>query len=66
VAKDHLIVSTWFLQGQRGSDTLARGAPTRTREKCRLFDTTGKNWRSLLNFALHSAFNSSILPCAFV
>jgi hypothetical protein len=24
VAKDHLIVSTWFLRGPRGSDTLAR------------------------------------------
>jgi hypothetical protein len=24
VAKDHLVVSTWFLQGPRGSDTLAR------------------------------------------
>jgi hypothetical protein len=24
VAKDHLVVSTWFLRGPRGSDTLAR------------------------------------------
>jgi hypothetical protein len=23
VAKDHLVVSTWFLRGPRGSDTLA-------------------------------------------
>jgi hypothetical protein len=42
------------------------GAPTRTREECRLFDTLGKNWRSLLNLALHSAFNSSILPYLIV
>jgi hypothetical protein len=42
------------------------GAPTRTREECRLFDTSAKNWRSLLNLALHSTFNSSILLCSIV
>jgi hypothetical protein len=26
-AKDHLIVSTWFLRGPRGSDTVARVLP---------------------------------------
>jgi hypothetical protein len=51
VAKDHLIESTWFLRGLRGSDIYA-GAPTRTREECRLFGTSAKNWRSLLTLAL--------------
>jgi hypothetical protein len=40
------------------------GAPMRTREERRLFDTSAKNWRSLLTLALHSTFTLIILLCA--
>jgi hypothetical protein len=58
---EHLVLAR-----TKGERYPCAGAPTRTREECRLFDTSGKNWRSLLNLALHSTFNSSILPCLVV
>jgi hypothetical protein len=61
VAKDHLIVSNWFLRGLRGSDTLARVLQRGLGKSADYSIPRQKNWRSLLNVALHSAFNSSIL-----
>jgi hypothetical protein len=56
---EHLVLAR--TEGERYPCT---GAPTRTREECRLFDTSTKNWRSLLNLALHSAFNLSTSLCS--
>ena len=58
---EHLVLAR-----TKGEQYPCAGAPTRTREECRLFDTSGKNWRSHLNLALHSVFNSSILHCVIV
>jgi hypothetical protein len=65
VVKDHLVVSTWFLRGPRGSDTLAR-VLQRGLGGVSTLRYLGKNWRSLLNLALHSALNSGLLHFVFV
>jgi hypothetical protein len=59
-AKDHLIVSTWFLRGPRESDTLARVLQRGLVESA---DSSipRKNWRSLLVHTLLSVFTLSIL-----
>jgi hypothetical protein len=41
------------------------GAPTITSGECRLSDTLGKNWRSLIASTLHSTFTLSNLLCVF-
>jgi hypothetical protein len=58
-------VSTWFLRGPRGSDTLARVLQRGLVESA---DSSipREKLEGLLTLALHSALNSSILYCVFV
>jgi hypothetical protein len=66
VAKDNLIVSTWFLRGLRESDTLARVLQQGLRKSADSSIPWEKLEESSKLCFLHFAFNSSILPCAFV
>jgi hypothetical protein len=63
-AKHHLIVSTWFLRGPRGSDTLARVLQQGLVESA---DSSipWEKWRSFFVPTLLSTFILSILLCVF-
>jgi hypothetical protein len=57
---EHLVLAR-----TRGERYPCAGTPMRTNGECRLFDTSGKNWMSLLVSTLLSMFTLRILLCIF-